>query len=128
MYWKFVLLLFFIPTDQWYQIEAHEIHHGTSVVSRSFENNTGDRYGLARFHPNFEGKHPEEWSGPSYLIFFFTNFSKGHTARGMFRLLPCRTSTMQLKPSTCLLRDSNPSPTTQQQLALLTITPDGQLK
>ncbi|GFV46854.1 hypothetical protein TNCV_1938771 [Trichonephila clavipes] len=70
----------------------------TLVVSRSLEHHTGERYDLARFHPNFKGEDPGGVPGASHLISPSTNLTKGIAAVWLFRVLTCRKGIIHLQP------------------------------
>ncbi|GFU36857.1 hypothetical protein TNCV_3580681 [Trichonephila clavipes] len=53
------------------------------------------QYDLARYQPNFDGKHPERGSGAgaSHLFSPSTKLARGLVARQLFRVPPCRKGT-----------------------------------
>ncbi|GFT85095.1 hypothetical protein TNCV_791281 [Trichonephila clavipes] len=48
---------------------------------------------------NFEGEHPGSDQGAYHLSFPFTNLTRGHAARRLFRVPPCRKGTIHLQTS-----------------------------
>ncbi|GFX61573.1 hypothetical protein TNCV_2745481 [Trichonephila clavipes] len=65
------------------------------VVSRSLEYHTGDSTILLVPTSIFEGKHLSGGQGPSPS----TNLTRGHAARQLFRVPPCRKGTIHLQTS-----------------------------
>ncbi|GFU77461.1 hypothetical protein TNCV_3498341 [Trichonephila clavipes] len=63
---------------------AHEIHHGKGLSD------------ACRFHPNFEGEHPEGVQGPP-IFSLSTNPTRGLAARRLFKVPPCREGTINLQ-------------------------------
>ncbi|GFX90999.1 amiloride-sensitive sodium channel subunit beta [Trichonephila clavipes] len=89
----------------------------TPVVSRSFEYHTDD---LTRSHPNFEGEHPRGGQGPPTSLLLQPTSREGLRLDGYLKYHHAAKA-LYIYKHQCLLRDSNPGPSSQQSASLISI-------
>ncbi|GFS54903.1 uncharacterized protein TNCV_3576211 [Trichonephila clavipes] len=91
----------------------------TPVVSHTFEHHTGESTSLARLHPNFK-EHPRDCQGTPKSIPLSPTSRKDLGLEGYLEY-PYAAKALYIYKHSCLLRDSNPGPTAQQTVLLITM-------